>query len=140
MRFLPKNDPFWGKNVCYFLEFSRRYTAFPESEKVYKCQIRIPRTHFYVVFRQKSHFFQLFASAHRLSLNQGSAFSLRKCQIRIPPHVFTPRGDISRKIFYVVLTNHDFPTIRSRRDASKNCIRIHFSELVSITIRPRRDA
>ena len=42
-------------------------------------------------------FLRLFASMHKPSLNQGSVFSLRKCQIRIPLHVFIPRGVIFQK-------------------------------------------
>ena len=43
MRFLPKKDSFWDKNVQKTL-FLRRYTACLESEEFYKYQIRIPRT------------------------------------------------------------------------------------------------
>ncbi len=50
-------------------------------------------------FQAKIAFLRLFASIHRPSLNQGSIFSLRKCQIRIPRMFLPPRGVISRKNF-----------------------------------------
>jgi hypothetical protein len=43
-------------------------------------------------------FLWLFASIHRPSLNQGSVFSLRKCQIRIPRMSLPLEGSFTEKI------------------------------------------
>jgi hypothetical protein len=103
--FLPKNDPFWGKNVRG-IRFSRIYTAFLESEEFYKCQIRFPPTFLLQKgsFLDKN-FLRLFASIHRHFLNQGSVFSLQKCQIWILRMFLLLEGSFPeknfRKIFHV---------------------------------------
>jgi hypothetical protein len=47
----------------------------------------------------KMRFLRLFASIHRPSLNQGSVFSLLKCQIRIPRMFLPLERSFSEKIF-----------------------------------------
>src|SRR4051812_4244228 len=47
-------------------------------------------------------FLRLFASIHNTpSLNQGSVFSLRKCQIRIPSILLPLEGSFPEKIFLI---------------------------------------
>ena len=62
--------------------------------KITLCQNRIPRT-FLPRFKAKIAFLRLFASIYRPSLNQGSVFSLRKCQIWIPRMVASNLSELT---------------------------------------------
>ena len=86
-----------------FIEFSRRYTAFLESEEFYKCQIRIPRTFLPQKgsFLGKNRIFATFRFNTQYAFPEsGKRFFASKMSNSDSPHVFTPRGVISRKNFF----------------------------------------